>query len=180
MGHKTVSFDGGTLNIQALNNGEGWDAMFFFYPDGATKSAASKRTYGDVKAVELNPGTYDIVVKAMKLKGTDIEQRVEDIVVEGNTAKAFTHNFSSGTLLIGAKSGATLVDATVNIYDKNTGKNVAGGRTYTAATSNPKKFQLTPGTYEVEVKALGDFKGKTAKFTVTVEAGKTLEKVENF
>ena len=42
-------------------------------------------------------------------------------------------------------------DATVNAYVTGTTRSVAGGRTYRAASSNPKSLRLTAGTYDVVV-----------------------------
>jgi hypothetical protein len=70
-----------------------------------------------------------------------------------------------------------LVDATVNFHDLATGKNVAGARTHTSASSNPRKFVLTPGTYTVKFVSLGAHQGHQGSFEVTVEPGKTVEQV---
>jgi major membrane immunogen (membrane-anchored lipoprotein) len=82
--------------------------------------------------------------------------------------------------MIGARSGGQLVDAVVKINDPATQKNVAGGRTYTASSSNPKAFTLTPGAYQVTLTALGDHSGKEESFTIEVKAGETVEKVTEF
>ena len=82
--------------------------------------------------------------------------------------------------MIGASSGGALVDATVNIYEINSKKNVASGRTYTTESNNPKKFLLSPGTYEVKLVALGEHKGKKDAFTIVVKEGETIEKTSNF
>lgn len=179
-GHQTVSFDGGKLQVTALNNGESWDAVVQVFPDNATKNVASGRTYGRSDTYELNPGKYDVEIKAMTLEGLSVTHRMEDVRVIPNETLAIEHNFQSGTVLIGVRSGSSLVDAVVRIVETGSRKNVASGRTYTTANSNPSRFLLTPGTYEVSLSALGDHKGKKDSFTIEVKAGATLEKITNF
>ena len=71
-------------------------------------------------------------------------------------------------------------DNFVNIYEKSTGNNVAAGRTYTSESSNPKKFVLNPGMYEVKILTLGNHKGNKDSVTITIEEGKTVEKIFSF
>jgi Ca-activated chloride channel family protein len=178
--HETVSFDGGKIVVNTLNNGEGWDAVVKIYSQATGKVAAGGRTYGMPDPYEVNPGVYDVEVTALILEGSETTHRIKNVVVKGNAVQEVEHNFKSGIALIGANSAAGLVDAVVKITDIATKKNVAGGRTYTTRSSNPKKFLLNPGTYEVTLSALGDFKGKKEVFTIRVEQGKTLEKIMTF
>jgi Ca-activated chloride channel family protein len=87
------------------------------------------------------------------------------------------HPFETGIAMVGVSLGDELVDATVNFYDLATGKNVAGSRTYTSASSNPRKFVLTPGAYTVKYVTLGAHKGREGSFEMTVEPGQTLQEV---
>lgn len=82
--------------------------------------------------------------------------------------------------MIGANSASGLVDAVIKIKDVNTNKSAASGRTYTSPSSNPKKFILIPGTYEVTLTALGDHKGKKETFTIVVKQGASTEKIIKF
>jgi Ca-activated chloride channel family protein len=54
---------------------------------------------------------------------------------------------------------------------------VAGGRTYTSSSSNPKSFLLSPGTYEVTVNPLKAQGISKKTITVTLKAQETLEKI---
>ncbi|MCB9288873.1 MAG: VWA domain-containing protein [Lewinellaceae bacterium] len=178
--HQTVSFDGGKIQVTTLNNGEGWDAVVNIYSNADGKSAAAGRTYGRPKEFELNPGRYDVEVKAMKIEGPEITHRIEKVEVRANETQAVEHNFKSGIARIGAQSAGNLVDAVVKIVDPASKKNVAGGRTYTSESSNPRPFTLNPGTYEVTLTALGEHKGKSESFILEVKEGETVEKVINF
>ncbi len=178
--HQTVSFDGGKINVITLNNGEGWDAVVTVYNKITGKSAARGRTYGRSDVYEVNPGLYDVEVKALVIKGLDIIHRIENVEVKANETIDVEHNFKSGVVMIGASSDDGLVDAVVNIRDLDNKKSVANGRTYTRPTNNPKKFVLNPGKYTVTLSALGDFKGKKETFTIEVKEGETVEKITKF
>ena len=116
----------------------------------------------------------------MKIEGPEITHRIEKVEVRANETQAVEHNFKSGIARIGAQSADNLVDAVVKIVDPASKKNVAGGRTYTSESSNPRPFTLNPGTYEVSLTALGEHKGKSESFTLEVKEGETVEKVINF
>ncbi|MEZ5033005.1 MAG: VWA domain-containing protein [Saprospiraceae bacterium] len=170
-----VSFDGGIFRVTTTNNGEGWDAMVHIYPTGEKRSAAAARTYGRPDDQEVNPGTYDIEMTAMRLEGTGITHRINGLTIAGGETVEVSHDFLSGTVRIGVTSADGLVDALVHFADPATGKNLASGRTYTSDSSNPKTFLLTPGTYKVSVAGLGKHKAGKKTFSLTVNAGETIE-----
>ena len=178
--HRTISFDAGKLNVISLNNGEGWDCAVNIYLKSDGKSAARGRTYGRPDIYDINPGIYDIEIKALAMKGMEITKIIENIEVKGNDTITVEHNFKTGIAMIGANSSSGLVDAGVYIKEINSKKNVANGRTYTSETSNPRKFLLNPGTYEVKVMAFGEHKGKEETFTIIVKKGETIENISNF
>jgi len=82
--------------------------------------------------------------------------------------------------MIGSTSSDGLVDAMVRVVEVNSNTTVAGARTYTSESSNPRKFILNPGTYQVTLSALGSYAGKTETFSVAVEEGATIEKITSF
>ncbi len=175
--HRDASFDSGKIELLTTNNGEGWDAVVKIFPHGENRTAAGGRTYGRAKVFDLDPGTYDVQVEAMVLKGADRIHRMEEIEVKPNETVPVSHNFESGIAMIGIKTGGEFVDAMVSVNDSKTQKNVDGGRTYTSESSNPRKFQLSPGTYDVIMRTLGKHKGKTETFTIVVKPGETVEKL---
>ena len=83
--------------------------------------------------------------------------------------------------MIGVKTASgELVDATVNILESTSGKNVASGRTYTSVANNPRKFVLNPGTYNVKIVTLGKHKGNSKTLTMTIKKGETEENIITF
>ncbi len=177
--HQTISFDAAKVQVSTLNNGDGWDAVVkVLSKDG--KTVSSGRTYGRPKVYEVNPGVYDVEITAMVIEGMEIKHRMENVTIKAGETKALEHNFKSGIAMIGATNAKGLVDALVDIKDANTKKSMATGRTYTAATSNPKKFILTPGPYEITVTAFKELNGKKQTFTMVVKEGETIEKIVNY
>ena len=177
--HQTVSFDGGIIQVLTLNNGKGWDATVKV-KDAAGKTVAGGRTYGRAKELEVNPGVYSVDIQVLKIEGLQTSHTFENVEVKPNETTELKHNFETGIALIGAVSGQTLVDATVTIIETGSNKNVAGGRTYTSESSNPRKFVLNPGEYRAVIKALGELSGKTDNISFTLNANETIEKVSEF
>jgi Ca-activated chloride channel homolog len=177
--HQTVSFDASKIQVTTSNNGGGWNAVVkVLSKDG--KTISSGRTYGKPKVYEINPGVYDVEITAMVIEGMETTHRMENVTISAGETKALEHNFKSGIAMVGAKSAKGLVDAGVNIKNNKTKQSMANGRTYTSASSNPKKFILTPGTYEVTITAFKEFNGKKQTFTMVVKEGATTEQVINF
>ncbi len=180
IGHETVSFDGGKINITTTNNDEGWDCTSKVMTQSG-EIVGGSRTYGRPQLVEVNEGIYDIEVAALKLKGLETKYKIEDVKVESGKTIDVTHNFKSGIALIGVTSGSALVDAVVAIKEKKSKRGVAGSRTYTSASSNPREFMLNPGIYEVSVSAVKkEHAGKKETFTIEVKQGETVTKIINF
>ena len=139
-GHKTVSFDAAKIEVNVLNNDVGWDALVKILSKETGKNVAQMRTYGRNGVMDVNPGTYNVEITALAISGLNTVQTINDVVVNAGDVKKLEHQFETGTAMIGARSGDELVDATVNVFDAESGKRVAGGRTYTASSSNPRKF----------------------------------------
>ena len=179
--HQNVSFDGGILEVSTTNNGAPWDAVVKMYDKNTDKVVANVRTYARPKQMEVAAGYYKVTYLALNLEGIAIYVEVKDVAVKANATNSISHDFKSGIAMIGVKTASgELIDATVNFHEKSTGKNVAGSRTYTSESSNPKKFILNPGTYEVKIMTLGNHKGNNDSFTITIEEGKTVEKIITF
>ncbi len=172
-----VSFDGGIFRVTTTNNGEGWDCTVRIFPHGEKKYVAASRTYGRTDDQEVSPGVYDLEIMALKLEGTAISTRIENVAITGGQVVGIEHDFKSGIAMVGMKKGSDLVDAIVKITDTQSKTNVASGRTYTSPNNNPKKFLLNPGTYQVSVTGLGVHKGLKDSFTMTVKANETFEKI---
>ncbi|NNE75902.1 MAG: hypothetical protein HKN31_02395, partial [Pricia sp.] len=179
--HRDVSFDGGILEVSTTNNGKPWDALVKMYDLNTGKVVSTTRTYGRPQQMEVPAGHYKVTYSAQKIKGTDTNAEVKDVEVKANATNSISHDFKSGFAKIGVKTASgELIDASVKFQEISSGKNVVGGRTYTSESSNPKEFILNPGTYEVKINTLGNHKGNTDSFRVTVEEGKTIEKIITF
>ncbi len=165
--YSIVSFDGGKFNISTTNNGEGWDTTVNVLDENG-KSVGGSRTYGRPKEIELNAGTYSIVIKAVNLNGLYTKTTLENQVIVGGQTTKVDYNFESGTLEILPKGDGKLIDCTVNVIEAASGKSVGGGRSYDRGV----KMNINPGTYQIKVKALQKtgFEGEKLA-TVTVKKG---------
>lgn len=172
-----VSFDAGTVRFDVLNNGEGWDSLVKIL-DGE-EVVSQTRTYGRAKDMQVPPGVYSANVQVLAVEGMVTNFEVPDIEVRASEVTELEHTFETGIAMIGVTMGDELVDAIVNISDRASGKRVAGSRTYTSDSSNPRKFVLTPGEYSVKFSSLGKHKGHSDTFEMTVEANGTFERVVN-
>lgn len=175
--HKTISFDGGKIGVTTTNNGKNWDCMVKVL-DANGKTVASLRTYNEPKEVEVNPGVYKVSIQALgDMKGLETYTEIENVTVEASGIRPVSHNFTTGTAFIDAKADGNSIDSVVTIDESPSGKNVAGGRTY----SRGKEFLLNPGTYKVKVASLGNYKDrKTQIVTVEVKKGEAITKTLNF
>ena len=181
--HRDVSFDSGTLNVFISNNMERWDATVKVFPKGEKKRAASGRTYGRIKTLDVNPGVYDVEILALRVNGLKKTHRFENVEIKANETTETKYDFKTGILLIGAKTSSEQLDAVVKVIETSTQKNVESTRTYTRPkeANNTKEIILNPGTYEVRLTALGKHKDKGIKtITIEIKAGETLERVVEF
>ncbi len=169
-----LNFDAGTVRFNVLNNGEGWDSMVKLLADGEVVSQA--RTYRRATDMQVPPGGYSARVQVLAVEGASTTFEVPGIEVKAGEVTEVVHPFESGVAMIGVRSGEDLVDATVNFHDMETGKNVAGSRTYARPGTNPRKFVLIPGTYTVKYATLGAHKGRKGEFEITISPGALAEK----
>lgn len=127
-----------------MRNGALSDATVHVLVAGTKANVAHGRT--DTKQ-NTNPrmfrvtgGYYDAVVKTVEIAGRP-EHRFNNIHVGGCARIEDTHDFTSGTLPVGAVRAGTLVDVTMQV-GKADGA-VTRGRTYTKANINPETVTLT-------------------------------------
>jgi Ca-activated chloride channel family protein len=166
----TLDYSTGRVSIGATRNGQRSDVTWqLFAPGNRKKAVATGRTYRDAKSnpaeAEVPAGEYDVVLTVLELGGSPSHEAGRVRIEPGGRAE-IAKDFPSAALAIGVVRGATLVDAVVAV--RSGGQGVDQGRTYKAKTSNPKRFTLAPGTYEVEVR---EIKGATRTLTVTLAAG---------
>lgn len=160
-------------------NGDGWDATVNITTlEG--KSVGGGRTYGRSQIYDVDPGTYQVTLKGLQIRGADVDATIENVVVRGLDTTEVQHNFETGTARIGAMGADGLMDATVNIIDQQSNKSVGGSRTYTSESSNPKTYLLTPGNYSVILVGVKEFKGEKRQFEMVIRAGDVFEKMVQF
>jgi hypothetical protein len=103
---------------------------------------------------------------------------IKDVVIKAGDKETFIeHDFEAGTLKIGTKKGAELIDSVTKITDTQSGKVVGGSRTYTNKRSNPVEYIIKPGTYRIRVQAVRPAGIPPKEITVTVKKGETIERM---
>jgi len=169
---KEVDFAQSTVEILITRNGALSDAVVRLYKSGTKEVTSQTRSYAHAQKNPVKfsvlPGIYDVEISSVEIEGKPVVKMEKQVMKSGGALK-LAHHFKSGELKVGAVQGSALVDATINIYTKKGRTNVANGRTYQSAGSNPKTFILEPGEYEVlltGVKPAGLGK-KTMNVTVT-------------
>ncbi|KAA3630960.1 MAG: VWA domain-containing protein [Bacteroidetes bacterium] len=168
-------FSSGHVTVEVTNLGALHDATVRIRKYGETKIATSGRTYVSPSSnpikKELAPGVYDVIIQSTKIKGATSKAIMGRIHINPNKTTRLTHDFQSAELSVGALYNGALSDASVNIVSVQSGQSVAAGRTYTSASSNPKKFILSPGEYKVTVKGIKIEGDPKKSFTITLKAG---------
>ncbi len=88
---------------------------------------------------------------------------------------------SNAFLSIKVVANNELIDAHVYVFPRGARKDVANGRTYTAASTNPRLLPIMAGEYDIEVRAI-NFKGEaTQRFTgVKIAPSDTIKKIVDF
>ena len=147
----------GRLSVGAVANGEAVDATVVVTPAGGGESVASGRTYtgGETnpRVLAVEPGSYDVTVEPVGIEGVvPVVFRGVEVGDSGVTER--TADFSSGELSVRVTRNGAPSDATLRVYRAGTNDEVAAGRTYTSERSNPKRFELSAGTYDVLVQAI--------------------------
>lgn len=174
----------GRLSVKATVNGKLEDVGVRVFKAGTKEEVAFARTYSSPKTnpriFPVPEGRYDVVVKAIRLKG-DISRTLKNVEVKAEQIVEKEVDFTPGELSIKVTRNGQLSDATVNVYKARTRENVARGRTYTSANSNPKVFKITPGEYDVIIKSVEISGGIEHRFDgVAVEAGAKTEQTHDF
>ena len=150
-----VDAPAGRLVVHGVADGELQDVSIAVTDaDGA--AVASARTYEraetNPRSIPLVDGSYDVRVLAVGLKGKP-ERRFQ-VEIEAGGVVERTVDFSTGELTLGVLRNGELSDAVYKVYAAGTRTQLASGRTYTRAQSNPATVRLTAGSYDVTVKLL--------------------------
>jgi Ca-activated chloride channel family protein len=142
------------LSVKAVANGKLHDVSVLVKDAQTGAPMGGGRTYADPstnpRIVPLPAGIYDISVKAVGLDG-DIDRVFRGVEIgEGDIIEKEV-DFSSGELAVQVTRNGALSDATVNVLIAGTRTEVAAGRTYRSADTNPRVLHLTAGTYDVVI-----------------------------
>ena len=110
------------------------------------------------RRISLEDGSYVATVTAVGISGTS---RIEFAfgIADGNAVER-SFDFSSGEIAVLVTRNGQLSDATVRVLEAGERTQIAAGRTYVAATSNPRVLTVPAGTYDVVVKSV-ELKGQT-------------------
>jgi Ca-activated chloride channel family protein len=163
---REIDLSTGELLIGVTRNGRLSDASFSIYPAGSRKAVASGRTY---RAASSNPATkrlvageYEVELNSVEIEG-DAKASLGKVTVPPRGRVRLDHAFVSGSLALAVTRGNRLVDSTVAVHGP--AGEVARGRTYDKASTNPKRFELSPGNYRVDI---NEIKGARREINVTV------------
>lgn len=167
---RAYDFSTGTIAIGARRNGALSDVTWqLFAPGDRKRAVATGRTY---RAASSNParatvpaGTYDVVLSAIEIAGRPVWERPA-VAIAPDAPVSVEHDFASGEVAVEVVRGDARIDAVVAI--RQGGKTVDQGRTYLAPTSNPIRFTVEPGDYEIEV---SEIRGARRTLQVSVAAG---------
>ena len=171
---RAFDFGAGDLAVLVTRDGELSDAVVNVRIAEDRTNVAGGRTYradsSNPRVFRITAGTYDVTIRSVELATAD-EHLFGNIVVEAGERTDLSHEFVSGTLRVGVSRSDTLVDSVVAIVDQS-GRSVAGGRTYTNEQSNPITEVLPPGDYRVDI---SEIRGEERSLSVTVSQRETTE-----
>jgi len=167
----TADFSSGELAVGVRRNGALSDATIDVRAgdERVTSGRSYTRESNNPKVFRLPPGDYRVVLQALEFDSSGHRVTLEASVRAGERTE-ISHDYVSATLRVGSFRGDERLDSMVTIQDAD-GQRVAGGRTYTTESNNPKSFVLPPGSYRVEVKPLNPKGLGTKQGEVTLEGG---------
>lgn len=161
----------GALVVTATADGKLQDATVRVVDVNTNDEAASGRTYvgteTNPRRLALEDGSYRATVSAVGIKGAPsftFDFSIED---GGQVERSF--DFSAGEIALTVMSNGELSDASVRVYSD--GKEVAAGRTYVSARTNPRVLRVAAGTYDVRVKSVAIKSAPERLFENVVVAG---------
>jgi Ca-activated chloride channel family protein len=172
------------LSVKAMINGELADVAVQVTDARTGKPVAGGRTYKDPatnpRKLPLPAGAYDVSINAVGLRGT-VNQRFNGVVIAKGATVEKLVDFSTGEVAVHVLRNGELSDATIYIYQPGTRTPVMGGRSYRAASSNPKVFEISPGAYDIQVGSVEIEGVDPRRFEkVEVKAGERVERKVEF
>lgn len=168
------------LQVEVRVNGELGRAEIDVYRSGDGKRISRDRTDRREEenpiAFALEPGEYDVTVRAIGLDESP-EQKRTGIVVPAEETVTERFEFGSGKFQITTTVNDKLAKADVDIYEAGTNHKVAGDYTGRRDKNNPSIFTVEPGEYDVTVEILDmDDRPEEKLEGTAVEKGQTVQK----
>lgn len=175
---------GGVFSLKAIANGELADAMVRVIDPATQAIVAEGRTYvspqTNPRQLRLPAGTYRVDVKALRMQG-DIWRQFENVAILDHEITEKAVDFSTGTLSVKVLINGQLGDAAVKVTNAGGRQTVAQGRTYIGDGSNPQRFELTPGRYDLVVKPISFAGGQEKRFDgLEIKAGENIERLAEY
>ncbi|MDJ0758160.1 MAG: VWA domain-containing protein [Woeseiaceae bacterium] len=173
----------GRLAVTVTANGGLQDASVNVFDAETDERVDGGRTYvsdeTNPRRIPLEDGRYTATVAAVGIGGRPSFQFDFAITDGGLVERAF--DFSSGQVSVLVTRNGELSDATVRVLSRGERQQVAAGRTYVAATSNPRVLTVPAGSYDVEVKSV-ELKGSVEQRfeNVAIAGGETTEIQHDF
>ncbi|MFP5213784.1 MAG: vWA domain-containing protein [Acidobacteriota bacterium] len=178
---KIAEFSGGTLKVKASRNGKVFAALCTVFPaEGEERKIVTRGWAREEGATfQLLPGVYDLVVENQE-DASKPKVELKGITIEAGKTVEKVAEFSGGSLKVKALRNGKPFSAVCSVYPSGEAKDrkrITGGWTREEGAS----FQLLPGVYDVEVENQTDAnKPKVELAQISIEAGKTVEKVVEF
>lgn len=145
---------GGYLSVKVSQEGNLLDATVKVFKKGESKELLVGRTYtGDQtnpRTMLLPAGEYTASVTSVMMDGKPTQTLTDIRIVENDTLFK-TVDFAQGTFEIRVTRNGALSDATIRIYKKGEKQTSAQGRSYHKADTNPAKYRILPGLYDIEI-----------------------------
>ncbi len=149
--------DGGYLSVGVNLDGKLKDALVKVYKKGEKDELVAGRTYDGAstnpRIFQLPAGIYNVEARAMRMDDNPVKV-FQDIRVQGPDTTVLLADFTQVVVEVQVTRNGALSDATVTLLDPVTKKTVSQTRTYRGAATNPAKFRVLPGAYQVQIKGI--------------------------
>ena len=168
---RQMDFSDGRLVLRVTSNGEPLEARSYVY-DARTEKEANRHRTDDAGEIRyrLAPGTYRVKVRP---DGIDAPERLlEDVVIEAGETITRTIDYTSGRAEITVTTNGEPLDARTYIFDAETEKEAARGRTNDRGVAG---YDIPTGTYFIKVRPDGIDAPNRRIDDVVVRAGETTE-----
>ena len=183
---KVADFSGGTLKVKALRNGKPVGAWYDVFKaeaagNGDKENVASNPIHEDGENIKLVPGVYDLTIRNQEDAGNPT-MNFPGLTIEAGKTIEKVAGFSGGTLKIKAVKNGKPIGAWYEVFKAET----AGNNDKESVASNPvgdegENIKLVPGIYDLTIRNQENGENAVKNFPgITVETGKTIEKVATF